>query len=279
MPEGHTLHKAVLKQTPMLVGTRVRATSPQKRLPGIRQLDGATITDLEAVGKHLFYRFEKAGRVCWLHVHLGLAGRFDLMKKQPPPPPRPSVRVRLAGPVHTVDLRGPLICEVIDEAARDAVIATLGPDPIRKRSSPARFAARLSHTRVPIGAMLLDQSAIAGIGNVYRAELLWMLRIDPRRASNELTAGEVQAIWDLTRKLMRAGVLDGRIVTTKYGDPTLTLSYPRQRTYAYKQRRCVRCGSAIDHVKLAGRPCYFCPHCVSAAPSLTRARPLDTQPA
>ncbi|MFT3698758.1 MAG: DNA-formamidopyrimidine glycosylase family protein [Kofleriaceae bacterium] len=261
MPEGHTLHKAVLKQTPMLIGTRVRATSPQKRLPGIRQLDGATVTAIEAFGKHLFYRFAKHGRVRWLHVHLGLAGRFDLMKKQPPPAPRSSVRVRLAGPVYTVDLRGPLICEIVGNLERAAIIASLGPDPIRKHTSPAKLAARLARTRVPIGAMLLDQSAIAGVGNVYRAELLWMLRIDPRRASNKITRDEVDAIWRLARTLMRAGVLDGRIVTTKYGDPTLVLNYPRQRTYAYKQRRCVRCGAAIDHVKLAGRPCFFCPHC------------------
>ena len=261
MPEGHTLHKAVLKQTPMLVGTEVRATSPQQRLPGIRTIDGARVVSLEAYGKHLFYGFLKNGHACWLHVHLGLAGRFDLMKKQPPPLPRSSVRVRLAGPVHTVDLRGPLICEIIDEAARNDVIASLGPDPIRKRTSHARFAKRLATTRVAIGAMLLDQSAIAGIGNVYRAEILWMLRIDPRRPSRQITHEEVESIWQLTRKLLRAGVLDGRILTTKYGDPTHALNYPKQRTYAYKQRTCVRCGGAIDHVKLAGRPCFFCPRC------------------
>ena len=261
MPEGHTLHKAVLKQTPMLVGTEVRATSPQQRLPGIHTIDGARVVSLEAYGKHLFYGFSKDGHACWLHVHLGLAGRFDLMKKQPPPLPRTSVRVRLAGPVHTVDLRGPLICEIIDEAARNDVIASLGPDPIRKRTSHARFAKRLATTRVAIGAMLLDQSAIAGIGNVYRAEILWMLRIDPRRPSRQITHEEVESIWQLTRKLLRAGVLDGRILTTKYGDPTHALNYPKQRTYAYKQRTCVRCGGAIDHVKLAGRPCFFCPRC------------------
>ncbi len=261
MPEGHTLHKAVLKQTPMLVGTKVRATSPQKRLPGVGQLDGAEVTGIEAYGKHLFYAFAKRGRPLWLHVHLGLAGRFDLMKKQPPPPPRASVRIRLAGPVHTVDLRGPLICELVSNEERLAIIASLGPDPIRKRTSHARFANRLARTRVPIGAMLLDQSAIAGIGNVYRAEILWMLKIDPRRKSNELTTEEVEAIWRLTRTLLRAGVLDGRILTTKYGDPAHVLDHPKQRTYAYKQRRCARCGNAIDHVKLAGRPCFFCPHC------------------
>ena len=259
MPEGHTLHKAVRKQGPLLVGTKIRATSPQKRFPAVRHLDGARILELEAHGKHLFYKFEKRGRVRWLHVHLGLAGRFDFFKKQPPPEPRASVRVRMAGPVNTIDLRGPRVCEVIDAARRAEIIAELGPDPIRLRTSHARFAARLARTRVPIGAMLLDQGVIAGVGNVYRAEILFLAGIDPRRPANEVTRDEVQVIWKLARRLMRAGVLDGRILTTKYGG--LAPLYPRQRTYVYKQHRCARCNGAIDHLKLAGRPCYLCPHC------------------
>ena len=246
------------KQTPLLVGERIRATSPQKRLKKIRELDGARITHIEAFGKHLFYRFEKARRTRWLHVHLGLAGRFDFSKKQPPPAPRSSVHVRMAGPLHTVDLRGPLICEIVDADARDLEISRLGPDPIRPRSQAARFAARLARTRVAIGAMLLDQTAIAGVGNVYRAELLFLAKLDPRRPSNQLTRDEVATIWKLARTLMRAGVIDGRILTTKHGG---IAADPRQRTYVYKQHRCVRCAGRIDQVKLAGRPCYFCPGC------------------
>jgi len=259
VPEGHTLHKAVLKQTPLLVGAQIRASSPQQRFPASTRLDRARISAIDAFGKHLFYRFDKRGRTAWLHVHLGLAGRFDFFRKQPPPAPRPSVRLRMAGPVHTVDLRGPLICEVVDQARREALIDRLGPDPIRPRSRATRFAARLARTRIPIGAMLLDQSVIAGVGNVYRAELLYLARIDPRRASNAISRAEVATIWQLARRLMRAGVLDGRILTTKYGD--LAPLHAGQRTYAYKQHRCARCGGPIDHAKLAGRPCYYCPRC------------------
>jgi endonuclease-8 len=259
MPEGHTLHKAVRKQTPLLVGARIRASSPQGRFPGAARLDRAKVTAIDAYGKHLFYRFAKRGRTAWLHVHLGLAGRFDFFRSQPPPPPRASVRLRMAGPVHTVDLRGPLICEVVPQARREALIERLGPDPIRPRSRATRFAARLAQTRVPIGAMLLDQGVIAGVGNVYRAELLYLARIDPRRPSRSITPEEVARIWRLARALMRAGVVDGRIVTTRHGG--LAPLHPRQRTYAYKQHRCARCRGPIDHVKLAGRPCFFCPRC------------------
>ncbi len=261
MPEGHTLHKAALKQTPLLVGTEVRATSPQGRFLEAGMLDGARVTEIEAYGKHLFYSFAQGRRALWLHVHLGLAGRFEYFKRQPPPAPRSSVRLRMAGPVNTVDLRGPLVCEVVDAARRDALVERLGPDPIRKHTSHARFGARLGKTRIAIGAILLDQEVIAGVGNVYRAEILYLARIDPRRPSNQVTPDEVEVLWRLARSLMRAGITDGRILTTKYGGTDLEPAHPRQRTYAYKQARCARCGGPIDHVKLAGRPCYFCPRC------------------
>lgn len=257
MPEGHTLHKAARKQRPLLVGHVLHASSPQGRFLDAADLDGARVTEIDAYGKHLLYRFERRRRPRFLHVHLGLAGRFEYFKS-PPPTPRSSVRLRLVGPTHTLDLRGPLICELVDDPT--PIIDQLGPDPIRARTSPARFAKRLARSRIPIGAMLLDQSVIAGVGNVYRAELIYLAQIDPRRPSNQLTPDEVATLWKLARELLRAGVTDGRILTARYGGALAPL-YPKQRTFAYKQRTCARCRGPIDHVKLAGRPCFFCPRC------------------
>lgn len=259
MPEGHTIHKAARNQR-VLVGKLVRASSPQGRFTEVAQLDRARLVDIEPLGKHLFYRFERRGRVRRLHVHLGLAGRFRL-HSSPPPAPVGAVRLRLVTDEQTLDLRGPLICELVDDITYAAARARLGPDPIAPRSSPARFRTRLARTRVSIGAMLLDQSVIAGVGNVYRAELLFLAGIDPRRPSRDLTRVEVDHLWQLARMLLRAGVTDGRIVTTRYGGADLPAAPKWRRTYAYKQRECLRCGSAIDRVKLAGRPCFFCPHC------------------
>ena len=260
MPEGHTLHKAARKQRPVLAGTVVRASSPQGRFTDAALVDRARVLEIEAFGKHLLYRFQRRGCVRYLHVHLGLAGRFDL-RRTPAPVPRASTRLRLVGPTHTLDLRGPLICEVVDEARATAIIERLGPDPIRPRTTATRFRARLAATRIPIGAMLLDQSAIAGVGNVYRAELLYLTRIDPRRPARDLSRTEVDVLWRLARVLLRAGVSDGRIITTRYGGPDLAPLHPRQRTFAYKQHTCARCRGMIHQVVLAGRPCYFCPRC------------------
>ena len=258
MPEGHTLHKAARKQGPALIGQVVRASSPQGRFTDAALLDHARIVDIEAFGKHLLYRFEKRRATKWLHVHLGLAGRFALVKT-PASEPRTSVRLRMVAANHTLDLRGPLICEVVGAERAAEIVDALGPDPIRNKTVATKFAKRVARTKIPIGALLLDQSVIAGVGNVYRAEILWLARIDPRRPSNSLTGDEVKVIWSLARSLMRAGVTDGRIVTTKYGDvPPL---HPKQRTYAYKQAYCARCSGLIHNAKLAGRPCFYCPAC------------------
>ena len=261
MPEGHTLHKAARKQAPLLVDAIVRASSPQGRFLEVQLLDRARVVSIEAVGKHLFYGFERRKVMRWLHVHLGLAGRFTYhpTTRKPAPEPLGSVRLRLVAEGTTLDLRGPLICEVVTAERAAEIRDNLGPDPIRPRSTPARFIARLARSKVPVGAMIMDQSVIAGVGNVYRAELLYLARIDPRRASRDISATEAQLLWGLARKLLRAGVTDGRILTTKYGD--VAPLHASQRTFAYKQAVCARCRGMIWNVKLGGRPCFYCPHC------------------
>lgn len=244
MPEGHSIHRAALSQRPHLLGQRVRASSPQGRFEDAALLDRTRVTAIEARGKHLFYRFETPrGRARVLHVHLGLAGRFR-WRKLPLVTTGQAVRLRLEIADRALDLSGPLICELVDEDVRAELLARLGPDPLVPQARPAKFFARLAATRIPIGAMLLDQSAIAGIGNVYRAEILWAARLDPRRPSHEVTAAEQAALWNLARSQLRDGVARGRISKS-----------------VYKRRSCSRCGTAIETAKLAGRPCYFCPSC------------------
>ena len=244
MPEGHSIHRAARSQRPHLVGQHVRVSSPQGRFGDATLLDGTRITAIEARGKHLFYRFEPLrGSERVLHVHLGLAGRFR-WRKLPLVTAGHSVRLRLETADRALDLSGPLICELVDEKVRAELMARLGPDPLVPQARPAKFLARLAATRVSIGAVLLDQSAIAGIGNVYRAEILWDARVDPRRPSNGLTGSEHTALWDLARRHLRDGVARGRITKS-----------------VYKRRMCSRCSAAIDTATLGGRPCYFCPGC------------------
>jgi endonuclease-8 len=260
VPEGHTIHRAARRQGAVLAGHRIRASSPQGRFAAeAAALDGRVLLGVEAVGKHLFHRWE-GGEV--LHVHLGLFGRFR-EHPSPPPAPRGAVRLRMEGPEATVDLSGPTACELVGEEGMARIVARLGEDPLRPDADPDRAIAALARRRIPIGAALLDQRFIAGLGNVFRAEALFVCGIDPEREARSLSPDELRCLWDASARMLRDGVRRGRIVTTdprEIGRPASRMRRA-ERTYVYGQETCRRCGSAIEAVSLANRPCYRCPSC------------------
>lgn len=133
MPEGHTIHRAARDQRPGLVGRPLAVDSPQGRFAeGAATLDGRVLKAIDAYGKHLFYRFE--GELA-LHVHLGLFGRIRL-SEPPPGEPVGEVRVRLASDALVASINGPTACEVLDPAQVDAIVARIGPDPLRLDADP-----------------------------------------------------------------------------------------------------------------------------------------------
>ena len=179
VPEGHTIHRIARDHKRLFVGRRLAVSSPQGRFAEeARRLHGRTLESVEAWGKHLYYTFEESDVV---HVHMGMAGRIRVMEA-PAPVPGDMVRLRLAGPLHTADLTGPMVCELIDPALQAARIAKLGPDVIRDDANPERAWAVIRKTRRPIGALLMDQSVLAGVGNIYRCEALLVTGIAPSRA-------------------------------------------------------------------------------------------------
>src|SRR6185437_5932868 len=117
-----------------------------------------------AWGKHLFHHYD-GGRV--VHVHLGLYGTFTEFAASPAPDPVGQVRMRMVGTAYGTDLRGPTTCEVVEQAEIAGIVARLGPDPLRRDADPARAWTRISKSRRPVGALLMDQAVIAGVGNVY----------------------------------------------------------------------------------------------------------------
>lgn len=248
MPEGHTIHRLARDHARDLRGRPVRASSPQGRFTeGAARVDGRVPVRVEAQGKHELVHLD-SGEV--LHVHLGLIGTWR-RHEAPPPEPVGAVRLRLQADGVAWDLAGPMTCRVVgpDEAA--AALATLGPDPLRRDADPARFVERVRRSAKPIGALLLDQSVIAGIGNVYRAEVLWALGIHPSRPGRSLPVEELEAMWAWLRDQLRLGVRRNRIATLPGG---------RGRG-AYHQEQCVRCGGPIAPLSVAGRRIDACPRC------------------
>jgi endonuclease-8 len=176
--------------------------------------------------------------------------------------------MRMSTEAATVDLSGPTACEIFTKAERDAIVARLGPDPLRRDARPAVVVERVQRSKQPIGALLLDQRVISGLGNVYRAEALFLNGIHPRRAGKDLDAAEVEALWSTSVAMLRRGVKDNRIITVHHLDddrPGRTrLTKRGTATYVYHRDRCVRCGTAVETADLGGRPCFFCPTCQPA---------------
>lgn len=262
MPEGHTVHRAARLQFELLGGRCVRADSPQGRFfEGAAELDGLRLNAIDAYGKHLLYAFDGPR---WLHVHLGLFGKFRLGSGAPPAP-RGAVRLRLTAEPGWIALSGPTACEIIDAAARKRLLARIGPDPLRADARPGRAIARILRSSAPFAALLMDQSVIGGIGNVYRAELAFRARIAPGTPGRALDRATVLRVWRDARVLLRDGERSGRIVTTRAADRPHPTGAVRsgERYYVYHRtgRPCLVCTTPVLSAPLAGRTVYFCPHC------------------
>jgi endonuclease-8 len=271
MPEGHTVHRAARLQAALLAGHDVRADSPQGRFAaGAAVLDERRLDGVDAYGKHLLYAF--SGPV-WLHVHLGLYGKFRYGTGEPPPA-RGAIRLRLSVPHGWVTLSGPTACDLIDERERKLLLARIGPDPLRPEARPARAIDRILGSGAPFGALLMDQSVIGGIGNVYRAELAFRAGIWPLTPGRLLDRPAVLAVWRDARGLLRAGERSGRIITTRAADRPHPAGAVRrgEQYYVYHRtgRPCWVCGTLIVSMPLAGRTVYACPHC-QPAPSPSSA--------
>jgi endonuclease-8 len=260
VPEGHVIHRAARDQTTRFANRPVAVSSPQGRFAaGAAVLAGQTLTEVEALGKHLLYRWSD-GDV--LHVHLGLFGKFRLWTADVPAP-RDTVRLRLATPDATLDLIGPTLCGIIDPPQLESLRARIGPDPLRPDADIDRFLARARRSRMAIGALLLDQSVIAGVGNVYRAEALFVEGIHPRTPSRDLSEDALRALWEALCTMLHAGMKSGRIVTVSRADSGRPPSRLRrgERTYVYRQTACRRCAEPVTRATVAARPLYWCPAC------------------
>ncbi|MDO0927714.1 DNA-formamidopyrimidine glycosylase family protein [Streptomyces sp. TG1A-8] len=266
MPEGHTIHRLAHDYATRFRGTAPRVTSPQGKFSDAADLlDGAPLTATEAHGKHLFLGFRADD---WVHIHLGLFGRVAL-GEVPAPPPAGTVRLRLVNGTSYADLRGPATCALITGAGKRAVHDRLGPDPLRDDADPDAAYRRISRSRTAVAALLMDQKVIAGVGNVYRAEVLFRHRIDPYRPGRDLTRAEWEALWADLVELMREGVRHNRIDTVRPEHTPRAMGRPPRvdghggEVYVYRRAAlpCHLCGTGIRTAGLAARNLFWCPTC------------------
>ena len=274
MPEGHTLYRLAADMRESFKGDRVSVSSPQGRFASSAALiDGSTVLDAQSHGKHLFVEL---GAGLAIHVHLGLYGTFTIGAGVPPPPIG-QVRLRLVGPRAYGDLRGATACDLVDEQAQQALVDRLGPDPLRPDADWERMWHAMSRSRRSVAALLMDQSVVAGIGNVYRAELLYRAGLDPKTPGNRLSRRTVKALWDDVVGLMQHGVRAGRIDTlAPVHDPTAAVdpvSGVAEGRYVYRRHgeSCRVCGTSVRTTELEGRNLYWCPRCQRRRTARTRS--------
>jgi endonuclease VIII len=222
-------------------------------------LDGAGENSLTSIGAPRTAR----GRVRMSEQTTGMAEESEW-----PPPVVGQVRLRLLTETTCADLRGPTACalQTPDEVA--ATIAKLGPDPLVDDQAEAeeRFTAVVRRKPTAIGLLLMDQAVVSGIGNVYRAELLFRARQNPHTPGRDVPESVVRLLWRDWARLLPIGVETGQMMTMDDLDPAAyraAMASRDDRHWVYHRAGlpCRVCGTAVLVEEAAGRKLYWCPNC------------------
>jgi endonuclease VIII len=292
MPEGNEIHRWAERHEAAFAGKPVMVDGPQGRFTDGEMLSGRKLVRVRAQGKHLGYDF---GKDLILHVHLGLQGDFT-EGSGPLPEVKGALRLRLwsaakvklpAVPgaskrhgwyssddgtghlapeeVAWVELRGPTDCSVWSEEQWETLLARLGVDALNG-DAPDKAFAKIAKSKKAIGLLLMEQDVFAGIGNIYRAELLYRARQSPFTAGKDAAPAVMQKIWKDMGPLMRAGMIDRRIVTTLAKDrPHKTgKAQVGEEHYVYRRngQPCWVCGTKVMKQEgFGGRNLFWCPVC------------------
>lgn len=267
VPEGHVSHRNAQRFGAALTGRElVRVEAPEPRLAGMRlpeRLLGDTVTAAEAVGKHHLLRFA-SGRV--LHSHLMMSGVWRLLPAARAPR-RGGLFLALWTDRHVAALyRCPAVRLLEPGEPLPRAVAATGPDlldaAVDPSSATAAALARLEPTR-QVGEALMDQRVVAGIGNVYKSETLFLTGIDPWREVGTLSGEEAAALGATAARLLADGVRDRGAIRT-YRAPDAP-PWARERTWVYgrRGRPCRRCGTPVRSRGQgdANRTTYWCPAC------------------
>ena len=265
MPEGHTVHRIANSFNELFAGKSLTIDSPQGRFTASAKLiSGQKLIQARAIGKQMFLEFEN-GRT--LRIHLGIYGkwRFNHLLTEELPEVQGQVRARFYTTKDMADLRGPTICELIEPLEMEVLQRRLGPDPLNPDdgSEFKRFQINIQKSKTAIGLLLMNQEVISGIGNVYRAEILYRAKINPHTPGNQLTPKQIKELWKDSVQLLALGVIHG-VMLTRDGYLDEDPGKP-ERHHVYKRNGepCRKCRTHIVLEVMAGRKLYFCPKCQS----------------
>ena len=258
MPEGHSVRRIANRFNADFRDSPLTISSPQGRFSDAELLTGGELIEASAVGKQMFLHFE-AGII---RIHLGIYGKWSFSKVEIEPVGQ--VRVRFKASNLIADLRGPTICEVIDQNAVQAIYDRLGPDPLRpdpELSQLDRFLQRVAKSNSAIGQLLMDQSVIAGIGNVYRAELFFRAGLSPFTPGAQVPKAVLTGIWNDAVVLMAIGVKTGLMLTREGFQGVKVPKADRYQVYKREGLECRVCFQPVSIGLLQARKLYWCGTC------------------
>ncbi len=287
MPEGDTIYRTARTLAAAILGERVeRAETRAPRVAdvGVKRLEGQTVARIEPRGKHVLHWFAPSDLA--LHTHMGMTGSWHVYRhgeRWRKPPVR--AWVVLTFPEVVAVCFTPAVCELLgpDQVARHASLAGLGPDalseveptPRSARGEPDLAEARRrldARDAWTAGEALLDQRVLAGVGNVYKNEVLFIHGVDPWTRVAELAEPTRDALLATATQLLRSNVADGAVRRTTTGSPVEDRPGRREadRLHVYGKPRqpCPRCGTPIRVARQGSqaRPTYWCPHCQGPGP-------------
>eukprot|EP00927_Polykrikos_kofoidii_P062971 TRINITY_DN57784_c0_g1_i1.p1 TRINITY_DN57784_c0_g1~~TRINITY_DN57784_c0_g1_i1.p1 ORF type:complete len:350 (-),score=58.06 TRINITY_DN57784_c0_g1_i1:144-1145(-) len=254
MVEGDGCHRVAASHRRVLVGRRLKASSPNGRFrAGAAAINKASgvLSRIEVHGKNLFYFFGKENgkgrKVVVVHIHFGMAGAFAVYTKEEPEVTA-STRLRLeavGGSPCVAHLSAMTVEFGSVEKMYDRIIAKLGVDPLREDADPERFFTFCAGNKRSIGTVLMDQSCSAGVGNIYRTEALYEAKIHPEQPANTLTRTELVRLWATISKQMQAGFKTGSI----WGKKKKSFCYGRDVSH---------CGGKVTEWQIGGRNVFAC---------------------
>jgi formamidopyrimidine-DNA glycosylase len=270
----------------------LRAVLPGRRILNVRlgktdfiddpaalelQLPGSKVVGVRRHGKFIVVELEAAnGRKheSSLLIHLGMTGQIVTCPPEVPVVPHTHVFLGLddGRELRYTDIRRFGRMGMLASTAHESVLGKLGLDPLE--ATEEEFRTRIRSRRAHIKALLLDQSVLRGIGNIYTDESLWRARIHPRRLGASLSDGEVHKLYGVVRRVLNEAIRLGGSSISDYVDAE---GQPgefqiRHRAYGREGKKCSRCGKKIRRIIVAGRGSYFCPFC-QRAPRTKPAKP------
>lgn len=273
MPEGDTIFRAARTLHRALAGHSVTAfDTAYAHLAVVHEntpITGRVVERVEARGKHLLMRF--SGELT-LRTHMRMSGSWHVYRPgEAWQRPRTAARIVLETAEFVAVAFNVQVAEFVAErdAGRDLAITSLGPDLLADRFDAAEAVTRLRENRhATIAEALLDQQAVAGIGNVFKSELLFLARLWPFLPPSAVSDATWQAVLEDARRLLRANVTDhaaAGFATYRGMRRTTGRLDPRERLWVYERqgRPCRRCGTRIEMRRQGdlNRSTYYCPTC------------------